>query len=70
MISNEISPRFDGFKPVISCQTPNYQILLIYDIYSLNISRFQPLDMLVFIADSTTLTLKAGLGDITSFFGS
>ena len=34
----------------ISCQTPNYQILLIYDIYNLNISRFQPLDMLVLIA--------------------
>jgi hypothetical protein len=29
----------------LTCQTPNYQILLIYDIYDLNISRFQPLDI-------------------------
>jgi hypothetical protein len=36
--------------PWVPCQTPNYQILLIYDIYNLNISRFQPLDMLVLIA--------------------
>jgi hypothetical protein len=40
---------------LISCHTPNYQILLIYNIYDLNISRFQPLDILVFKAVISTL---------------
>jgi hypothetical protein len=39
------------FQIHVACQTPNYQILLIYNIYDLNISQFQPLDMLVLIAD-------------------
>jgi len=57
-----------GFKKFqIPCQTPNYQILLIYDIYNLNISRFQPLDMLVLIADITAVALRTGIDDITGF---
>jgi len=49
---------------VITCQTPNYQILWIYDIYNLNISRFQPVDILVFIADTPTgKNRKAGPND-------
>ena len=46
-----------------TCQTPNYQILLIYDIYNLNISRFQPLDMLVLIADIQTCVSGAPIHD-------
>ncbi|MBE9542304.1 MAG: hypothetical protein IMF01_08290 [Proteobacteria bacterium] len=59
-----------GFKKIqIPCQTPNYQILLIYDIYNLNISGFQPLDMLVLVADIARYALKTGIEDITNFHG-
>ena len=55
-----------GFKKLqIPYQTPNYQILLIYDIDNLNISRFQPLDMLVLIADTCNSATGTGIEDIT-----
>ena len=50
VISSEISSKFDGVPTTDTLPTPNYQILLIYDIYNLNISRFQLSDILVFIA--------------------
>ena len=54
-----------GFKKLqIPYQTPNYQILLIYDIYNLNISRILTVDILVFIAAIQTLkNRKAGPSD-------
>jgi hypothetical protein len=59
----------DVFKLQIPCQTPNYQILLIYDIYNLNISRFQLPDILVLIAVIATIVPRTGIDDITTFFG-
>jgi len=62
LVSNSIAYyilcQFNRPKVDIPCQTPNYQILLIYDIYNLNISRFQLSDILVFIADIPTLQIQ------------
>jgi len=53
-----------------TCQRNNYLKLQNNYMYVMNISRILPVDILVLIADSTTLTLGAGFDDITSFVGS
>jgi hypothetical protein len=45
-----------------------FTITLILKGYNLNISRFQPLDMLVLIADTWNSTTRIGIMDITNFF--
>jgi len=51
----------------VSCQTPKYQISLIYNIYNLNISRILPVDILVFIAVTCISALRPGIDDIKGF---
>ena len=54
-------------KIEIPCQRNNYLKLQNNYMYVLNISRFQLSDILVFIAVSTTLTLRTRIDDITGF---
>jgi len=57
-----------GFKKFqIPCHKTNYLKSQRKCIYVLNISRILPGDILVFIADSTTRTLRTGMDDITGF---